>query len=346
MSETLGMSSIALPPEELSSAKKDRSFELAALLSPAIPTEVFESYWKFAHERQSVFFRRQGGMEEPWTDDPIISTYRFTNAYRVADRVSQYLLKHVQYNRSWSSRDTFFRTILFKIFNRIDTWESLEEEVGEICLKNFDTEHYGNVLDRLMEQGRRIYSAAYIMPSGGPKSSFRRKHNMHLDLLQRMISDGVVERIEKCKSMEESFNLLRKYPTIGDFLAYQYAVDLNYSELTDFCESEFVKAGPGAKEGIGKCFSSLGGKSLEWVIRKSTEVQEEAFRLLGLNFCCLSGRRLQLIDCQNLYCEVAKYARVKHPEYSASTGRTRIKQRFSPVGRIGELFLPPKWRRR
>ena len=42
---------------------------------------------------------------------------------------------------------------------------------------------------------------------------------------------------------------LYQYPTIGDFLAYQYITDLNYSTLTNFTEMEFVVPGPGAKHG-------------------------------------------------------------------------------------------------
>ena len=50
---------------------------------------------------------------------------------------------------------------------------------------------------------------------------------------------------------------------------------------------------------------------------------------LGLEFRSLWGRRLQLIDCQNLFCEVDKYARVRHPEVVGVSGRTRIKQKYA-----------------
>ena len=36
------------------------------------------------------------------------------------------------------------------------------------------------------------------------------------------------------KTMAQAFAALRAYPTIGDFLAYQYATDLSYSTLTEF----------------------------------------------------------------------------------------------------------------
>ena len=50
-----------------------------------------------------------------------------------------------------------------------------------------------------------------------------------------------------------------------------------------------------------------------------------------------------LIDCQNLFCEVDKYARVAHPEITGYSGRTRIKQRFTPVDHALTSWFPPKW---
>ncbi|WP_424338702.1 nucleotide kinase domain-containing protein, partial [Henriciella sp.] len=42
----------------------------------------------------------------------------------------------------------------------------------------------------------------------------------------------------------------------------------------------------------------------------------------------LFGRRLQPIDCQNLFCEISKYARIAHPDVAGIANRTRIKQRY------------------
>ncbi len=61
------------------------------------------------------------------------------------------------------------------------------------------------------------------------------------------------------------------------------------------------------------------------------------------SFDDLWGRALQLIDCQNLFCEVDKYARAAHPEVRGLSGRTRIKQRFSPRTEPITAWYPPKW---
>mgnify|MGYP003620884702 CR=1 FL=1 len=126
-------------------------------------------------------------------------------------------------------------------------------------------------------------------------------------------------------------------------MAFQFAIDLNYSELFRFSEMDFVVAGPGAHDGIAKCFSNAQDLSAEDVIRAVTDSAPEQFDAAGIEFDSLWGRPLQLIDCQNLFCEVSKYARVAHPELTGCNGRTQIKQRYSPRSTPMEVNYPPKW---
>jgi hypothetical protein len=130
---------------------------------------------------------------------------------------------------------------------------------------------------------------------------------------------------------------------MGDFLAFQYVIDLNYGALLNFSEMEFVMPGPGARGGIQKCFRDLGGLSEADVIRLVAENQQGEFERRDLTFPDLWGRPLQLIDCQNLFCEVDKYARVAHPEATNAGGRTRIKQVLRAAGRPSWPWYPPKW---
>lgn len=314
------------------------------LVKKSLPkkTIVFNSYWKFACERQSVFLKRLAGIDGPWTDDAIISEFKFTNTYRASDRVSQYLIKSVIYNGSQNPADILHRILLFKIFNKIETWEKLEDRFGEITVKNFSVEKYNKLFNEIMGRGESIYSGAYIMPSGG--SIYPKKHLMHLNLLKKMLSDNLAEGITSTKSMSDVFTLLRSYPTIGDFLAYQFTIDINYSSLTNFSEMDFVVPGPGALNGLRKCFSSLGDFNESDAIRYVTDNQEKELDRLGLTFDFLGGRMLQLIDCQNIFCETDKYARKAHPTFKGVTDRMRIKQKFTTHGDLEAPFYPPKWK--
>lgn len=314
-------------------------------LHPLRLTPVFDSYWKFAAERQNVFFSRLSNDPQPWTNDPIILAHKFTNSYRASDRVSQYLIRNVIYRDDLPQtvHEVLFRTLLFKLFNKIETWELLEHTFGAVTYKDYTFERYDNVLKQAMLAGARIYSAAYIMPPGGSAFGHTAKHQNHLRLLEKMMTDKLAEKLASLKKMQSAFELLKSYPTIGDFLAYQFVTDINYTEITDFSEMDFVVPGPGARDGIKKCFADRANLNEAEIIRLMADNQEREFERLGINFQSLWGRRLQLIDCQNLFCEVDKHARVAHPEIAGLSGRTRIKQKFTATGHLLPPWYPPKW---
>ncbi|WP_282636841.1 nucleotide kinase domain-containing protein, partial [Sphingobacterium thalpophilum] len=308
------------------------------------PSIVYNTYWEFISKRQDVFLKRINNAEYPWSDDDIINNYKFTNVYRATDRVSQFLIRNIIYKGNQESDELLFRIILFKIFNRISTWEFLKEQLGEITFKDYSFKAYDKLLLEVLKNKEPIYSPAYIMASGKSVFGKERKHQNHLLLIEKMINDKLPNKLQRCKSMKEVYELLLSYPTIGEFLAYQYTIDLNYSNLINFSEMEFVKAGPGAKDGITKCFTSLGDYNYEDIIKMMADNQETEFERLGIEFKNLGGRNLQLIDCQNVFCEVDKYSRMFHPEIVGISNRTRIKQKFQ-IEKKEQInyFFPPKW---
>lgn len=308
-------------------------------------TLVYDTYWHFAAERQAIYYRRLTDPIGPWTDDAILGAYRFTNAFRAADRVSQYLIREVQYHpdRPSAPAELFFRTILFKIFNRIETFELIERLLGPVSWQSTELSAIANVLDRAVAAKRSIYSAAYIMPA--PSYGHARKHRNHLAMLAVMMADNLPSKLAAARSLEEAYKLIIAYPGLGNFLAFQYTIDLNYSELLNFDESEFVVAGPGALDGLAKCFGDQALERPEQLIFEIAERQEVEFARLGLRFDGLFGRPLMPIDCQNLFCEISKYARVAHPEVPGTSGRTRIKQKFDSGSAEPppQPYFPPKW---
>ncbi|UII77181.1 hypothetical protein LV716_05265 [Flagellimonas sp. HMM57] len=316
--------------------------EINTKLSLPKETEVYATYWRFASERQNIFFNRIKN-EVDWTFDEILLKHKFTNAYRASDRVSQYLIKNVIYNYSQETKEVLFRILLFKTFNKIETWEFLLARLGNISYADYKFERYDAVLTDLMINGVSIYSGAYIMTSGRSAFGYTKKHRNHLKLIEHMINDDFAEKVENSSNMKNLFEILRNYPTIGNFLAYQYTIDINYSMVVDFDEMDFVFPGPGASDGIKKCFIDLGDYDEIDIIRYVTDRQQIEFEKNNLDFKDLWGRALQLIDCQNLFCEVDKYSRVAHPNISGLSGRKRIKQKFKPKSNDIKYWYPPKW---
>lgn len=290
-----------------------------------------------------MYLRRLSGAAPPWSDDPILRGHRFTNPYRAADRVSQFLIGEVIYGSDAprEAEDVVFRILLFKLFNKIDTWMALEELVDGISWAGFSFDRYDRALDEVARRGP-MYSAAYVIPP--PRLGEPTKRANHLRLLERMMRDGLAAAVAGANALDPLYERLRSYPSMGPFLAFQFSVDLNYSALMDADESTFVVAGPGARDGIRKCFGAAARGIETEVIRYVADTQELHFARLGLHFGGLFGRPLQLVDCQNLFCEVDKYARVAHPDVPGISGRRRIKQRFTPLPAPVTAFFPPKWR--
>ncbi|WP_459250043.1 nucleotide kinase domain-containing protein [Streptomyces youssoufiensis] len=306
------------------------------------PTLVFDTYWRFASARQAVYEARLAGRAQPWTDDPILAGHRFTNCYRAADRVSQAVIGDVIYQGSQKWEEVFFRTLLFKIFNKKSTWQMLSREVEEVRWETYEYRAYDRVLSAAFAKGERLYSAAYIVPP--PQLGEGRKHRNHLRLLEMMMTSGAPERVVGAVTMREAYEVLLSYPALGPFLAYQFVIDLNYAPHLGFSEMDFVVPGPGARDGIRKCFGPAADGIEADVIRYMADSQQEHFTRLGLPFAGLRGRRpLQLIDCQNLFCEVDKYARVAHPDVVGISGRSRIKQAYRQDGAPLRAWFPPKW---
>ncbi len=305
-------------------------------------TAAFDLYWRFAAERQRVFWRRLSGATHDLTADPLIRSYRFTNAYRATDRVSQFLINEILIGAG-QPRDELFRTLAFKIFNRIETWEYLVHRLGtDIGTDSFDTETWACLLDERQRSGRPIYSNAYIMPP--PDLGAQSKHRNHLKLLEIVREGDTLHRLLRADSLRNVFEILRQLPGLGPFLAFQYAIDLNYGSSLNFQESDFVVAGPGARRGAAKCFVDRDGLTVEETIRALAEIQEDEFDQRGLKFWALPSRPLQLIDCQNLLCEIDKYTRGLGSRANPDTaGRTRIKQRYRPDPTPLTLQLPTKW---
>ena len=200
--------------------------------------------------------------------------------------------------------------------------------------KTLELEYPGGESYSLPCEYLRVYSPSAEVMGHGPGQEVLQTGKMH---------DNIVDKILSTKSLQQLYTLLLSYPTIGPFLAYQYAIDINYSDCIDFGESDFTQPGPGALGGISKCFSNVPKGREREVIEYMHDIQQDAFESQGLEFKTLWGRPLQYIDIQNLFCEVDKYARVKHPDIKGNSDRTRIKRKFKPSQDPIEYFYPPKW---
>lgn len=311
---------------------------------PRMRKGVYELYWTFASRRQAAFESRLAGTRRPWTPDPILQVYKFCNVFRAADRVSQFMIKDVAYGQDAESdtRDRVFQITAFRTFSNIATWQSATKELGGAPrLDHLRSGEFERALDKVKAQNGGLYTGAFIL-CANKAFGFDEKHRNHVALFKHMfLEHACAERVLQAPSLEAVVELLQSFPLMGPFMAYQTAVDLNYSELLDFSENDYTQAGPGALRGLKKAFTDLGDFSPADAILWMVDRQDDEFRRLELPFHGLFGRRLHGIDCQGLFCELDKYCREAVPELTSA--RSRIKAKYSGSRGDIELYFPPKW---
>jgi hypothetical protein len=322
------------------------------LTDPIIFRPAFRKYWKFTQARQDVFYRRFKDPDHPgpWTFDQILKKHKFCNAFRVADRYSQYLVRKL-YEPGLSANDKIFRAIVFRIFNLPATFDALDEEFG-VRLDTFNEDAWRDFLGARRADGKKLFGGAFML-AATKVFGYDYKHENYVALLASMIDRGpvtdvkmsLIDNIQACPgNLEWPYRELIKFPLIGKFMAYQIAIDIAYSDArVDFDESQFVVAGPGAERGVDKCFESRSGLNYEQVIMWVCERQDELAQDFGVNpdRLRLWGRKLQPIDIQNLFCETDKYLRVAMPELASNRKQIKGVHRRNPEPI--DYFFPPRW---
>lgn len=304
---------------------------------------VYELYWKFAHERQIAFEARVAGLAAPWSNDTIIQTYKFCNVYRAADRVSQYMIRHVCYNEYPDTpSDRLFQIIAFRIFSNIETWDSIIKQLGRPpAIADVIDGSFEEALELTKNTNGKLYTGAFILCATDAYGR-QKKHLNHIELFKDMfVNNDLAGDIVNATSLSGVYELIHAYPLMGDFMSYQITIDLNYSPYINYSENDFTKAGPGALRGIKKVFTDTGGMTPEQVIMWVVDNQVAEFDRLGYDFKGLYGRPLHAIDAQGLFCETDKYCRQAVPDLKSA--RSHIKAKFNPNPESIDLFFPPKW---
>ncbi|CCD95361.1 conserved hypothetical protein [Bradyrhizobium sp. ORS 375] len=239
-------------------------------------------------------------------------------------------------------RDRIFQIVAFRTFSKIGTWRGITEVLGGAPrLQHLQSGAFEKALDRVKSATGGLYTGAFIL-CANKAFGFDEKHRNHVGLFKHMFFEhACAERILQAPSLQDVVSLLQSFPLLGPFMAYQTAIDLNYSDLVNFTENDYTQAGPGALRGLKKAFTTLGDYTPADAILWMVERQDEEFARLDLPFRGLFGRKLHGIDCQGLFCELDKYCREAIPELASA--RSRIKAKYVAAFGDMELFFPPKW---
>ena len=87
----------------------------------------------------------------------------------------------------------------------------LNAKLETVSYADYSFSRYDQVLAEALSSGIRIYSAAYIMPSGKTSFGHSQKHRNNLLLLEQLMEDETPRRIADAPSMQQAFEVLRGF---------------------------------------------------------------------------------------------------------------------------------------
>lgn len=83
-------------------------------------TDGVDRFFAYARERHAIYLRRRSGVSGPWTTDPILRQYSFTNVFRELDKTTVWFRENVR-EKIKDPAELLLATVVFRWFNRIET---------------------------------------------------------------------------------------------------------------------------------------------------------------------------------------------------------------------------------
>ena len=268
-------------------------------------------YWQI--ERENIRLQKEvSQLPPPWTNDSILQEYKFCQVFREDDRTTRWFREHIREPMK-NSPDVFMATVIFRWFNWIPTGRTLIEHG---LLKRWDRK---KAIEEITKQPKWI-TGAYIIktPNGMDKVTGVAECISHMWQDREYLAKEIV----KTKSLEDTWILLRDYPYMGPFMAYEVVTDLRHTYLLEDAEDvlTWANAGPGAMRGLNR----LTGRELGYSKRSHDWVGEmqELYKIvqtrLPAHILQRNDMRYEMREIEGGLCEFDKYSRIVKGE-----GRTR-----------------------
>ena len=259
------------------------------------------NFFDFINERHLIHLRRLRGQEFPWTEDPILQKYKFTNVFRENDRTTQWFKKNIR-EPLRDEQDVVLATIIFRWFNLIAT--------GEVLIENHLHRYWDSKLcyEVLKDQPQWI-TGAYIIKT--PNGMDKLAGVCHcIDQIMNNHNKFMNDIHEAKHSLEKLWEVLLPYPYMGPFMAYEVVTDWRHTWLGDEAEDIWTWAnpGPGAKRGLNRIYDRPVDKHV-----RSPQNIVEMQELLKISEDFLHGQvpDLEMRDIEHSLCEFDKYERVR-----------------------------------
>ena len=259
----------------------------------------------FIWEREAIRLARLNGHAAPWTVDPVLARYKFTNIRREDDRISEW----VRYNVSevCEPEELWFTLLIARLVNWPPTLRRLlSAEVIPCSPSGFDAEAFVRVVESCKGITGKVYGPAYVVYPGKLGHANKSEFLAHKVLFEAADNAGLIAQAEASNSVENVVLEMAQGYGVSTFMAGQVAADLTYgyslSRAVDLYS--WAPMGSGSLRGLNYLHNrtAYAGWSQENFNAALMQVNSDVRAQLDIT-------DLTLHDVQNCLCEYGKYVR-------------------------------------
>lgn len=288
-----------------------------------------DAFFRTARERFEIKLRRDSGAPWPWTKDPIMQTWRFTNVHREDDRTTVWFRENIREPIMQMSfptlEDAALRllegTLIFRWFNRIETGAM----VKDLLLYGWNTTEARERLTGISP----IVTGAFIIKAGDGVSKLEGILNcvdQARPQLPAFLKRWSVSRSQGTSSLRQAWEDLRTLSYMGGFMSYEVVTDLRHTPILDQAIDIMTwgNLGPGAVRGIGRVVANnpelynAGSASQRQMLALMAELLELSKDQM---YWPQQWPKWEMHEVEMWLCEYAKYC-------NGQEG-TRLKRRYS-----------------
>ena len=270
-----------------------------------------DEFYNFMIKRETLRLVKEQGGPWPWTNDPILQTYKFTNVKRAHDKTTRWFWENVlDKHHNAPKEELLFNCALFRYFGTIE----FSEAIGgwtENWTKHKDI--IRNIAKERLRQGKKVFTGAYVITNQGIKAP---KQDVVIDEfltpLWHKLPDlvAVANETQSWQAVAIEMMKLKGFGGTG-FMTKEVLQDAIHTPVFSTCSdiNTYCPVGPGAKRGINRVL----GFDKDAKLNNGLEVMIKLFNERAV-FWPEDWVTLELHDIQFQLCEFDKYERVMHGE--------------------------------
>lgn len=261
--------------------------------------------WKWVREREGARLAKEADAWPPWTDDPIISAYRFCNVRREDDRGTVWIRKNIR--EPYAGHPLLW--LMLCAARQINWPDTLAELIAEGAWPDSGRpdfcERMASVLASRKARGDKVYTGAYMISAPPTKGADKQTYiagTVIGDLWRRRAE---FERWEGA-TLERTHARIAESIGWGPFMAYQAVVDMRFTDLLSGAPDAqtWAAAGPGTARGLNR----LHGRPVSAPLSQRQALAE--MRAIYVVAEAETGVTMDFSDVPNILCETDKYLRV------------------------------------